>query len=249
MIETKNQELNEELQQERVEHERSMAQLAEAREAHAELEEDVVQLKKQLERAQKDVKDAKVVANNVNQYLSIRSGGSRIGKRPSAGARPLTAAAAARPGARPGGSVIVSSANKYSTMRDMTLRGVTYDLSGELQNMKAQKAELVRAPQTAKWLLTAITTCWQRDKLERERKIMIEVMALISQLNIVVGTHDVAAKLSTARTPTTVASNDPMLVPVARREQLKTTNFLKNPNNLLFCSQPVQRRRRSALAV
>jgi hypothetical protein len=93
MIEKKNQELHDELQQERVDHERTIAQLAETRDAHDDLEQDVQELKRELKQA----KDTAAV----NHLLSVRSGGSRIGARPGATLRPGGTLRPARPGAKP----------------------------------------------------------------------------------------------------------------------------------------------------
>jgi hypothetical protein len=154
MIEKKNQELHDELQQERVDHERTIAQLAETRDAHDDLEQDVQELKRELKQA----KDTAAV----NHLLSVRSGGSRIGARPGATLRPGGTLRPARPGAnRPDGS----SANRFSTLR---VDAGFVDLSAEVRALKQQKVEL-------------------RDQLERESKKLVEVLALVSQLNIVMG--------------------------------------------------------------
>lgn len=153
MIEKKNQELHDELQQERVDHERTIAQLTEARDAHDDLDQDVQELKRELKQA----KDSAAV----NHLLSVRSGGSRIGARPGGGGtlRPT------RPGAnRPDGS----SANRFSTLR---VDAGFVDLSAEVRALKQQKVEL-------------------RDQLERESKKLVEVMSLVSQLNIVMGINN-----------------------------------------------------------
>lgn len=125
MIENKNQELHEELQQERLEHERSLAQLAEARAARDDLEQDVQELTREL----KQTKESATTQKNLTALLSVRSGGSRVGTM-----RPT------RPGmtpSRPGG--VQSSANRFSTMR---VDAGVVDLSAEVRALKQQKVEL-----------------------------------------------------------------------------------------------------------
>lgn len=170
-IEEKNVELNDELQQERLEHERAMESLtavsqcwfcvvgnrthcvcAQEQARVEELEGELSETKKQLSAAEKAAKAA--------------GGKTRPTGRPTG--RPTKSAA--------GSQVKGSQINKFSTLRSggvmtQTMRGVQWDLTGELHALKAQKAEL-------------------REKLERERKTMIQVMSLVQQLSIVTGTND-----------------------------------------------------------
>jgi hypothetical protein len=127
IIENKNQELHEELQQERVDHERTLAQMNEAREARDDLEQDVQELTRELQKS----KDA-ALKPDFNNLLSVRSGGSRVTPRAAGTMRPV------RPVATPGRGA--SAANRFSTMRAGDV-GVV-DLSAEVRLLKQQKAEL-----------------------------------------------------------------------------------------------------------
>ena len=136
------------MQQERTDHERAIKQMAELRASNAELEDDVEELKKQVAArdatiaaaASKAATDSAVAAaatssalaakNDLAQFLSPRSGGSRVSRR----------GVSERPGA-------ASEANRFSTLRDAkgTLRAgasAQIDLASEVQSLKAQRAEL-----------------------------------------------------------------------------------------------------------
>jgi hypothetical protein len=79
--------LNEELMQERTDHERSIVQVADLRAANADLEDDIKELKLELEKRELAMKTAAATADvakrDLETMLSTRSGGSRVSARPS----------------------------------------------------------------------------------------------------------------------------------------------------------------------